>query len=133
MPATAPNPWEAITEPTRPPIRAWDELDGSPRYQVTRFHVIAPARPAKTTVVVTSWVSTKPLPTVAATFREMKAPTKFSSDASAIAGRGGSAREEIALATTFAVSWNPFVKSNARAVKTTMTRMMSALTRVRSS
>jgi hypothetical protein len=33
---------------------------------------------------------------------------------------------EIAVATTFAVSWNPFVKSKASAVTTTMTRITSS-------
>ncbi len=57
----------------------------------------------------------------------MKAPTKLSSEASAIAWRGPIARVEIDVATTFAVSWKPFVKSNASAVPTTITRMMSPL------
>ena len=35
------------------------------------------------------------------------------------------ARVEIDVATALAVSWKPFVKSNASAVATTMTRMMS--------
>src|SRR5205809_5889143 len=35
------------------------------------------------------------------------------------------ARVEIVVATTFAVSWNPFVKSNRSAVATTITTMMS--------
>ena len=34
--------------------------------------------------------------------------------------RGDIARVEIEVATTFAVSWKPFVKSNASAVATTM-------------
>ena len=32
-----------------PPISAWLELDGSPKYQVIRFQVIAPTSPASTT------------------------------------------------------------------------------------
>ena len=39
---------------------------------------------------------------------------------------GAIARVEIEVATTFAVSWKPLVKSNASAVAMTMTRMMSA-------
>jgi hypothetical protein len=57
---------------------------------------------------------------VAATASEMKAPTKLSSAAKATATRGAIARVEIDVATTFAVSWKPFVKSNASAVATTM-------------
>ena len=59
----------------------------------------------------------------------MNAPTKFRIAASVTAERGDSARVEIDVATAFAVSWKPFVKSNASAVATTMTRMMSLSTR----
>ena len=41
---------------------------------------------------------------------------------------GASARVEIDVATALAVSWKPFVKSNASAVATTITRMMSLST-----
>ena len=61
----------------------------------------------------------------------MNAPAKFRIAASATAVRGASARVEIDVATEFAVSWKPLVKSNASAVKTTMTRMMSLSTPVR--
>jgi hypothetical protein len=43
--------------------------------------------------------------------------------------RGGMACVEIEVATTFAVSWNPFVKSKTSAVATTMTSTTSLLTR----
>jgi hypothetical protein len=64
--------------------------------------------------------STMPLPTVAATSSEMNAPTKLRIAANPTATRGGIARVEIDVATTFAVSWNPLVKSNASAVAMTM-------------
>ena len=38
---------------------------------------------------------------------------------------GGIARVEIEVATTFAVSWKPFVKSKTSAVATTITTMIS--------
>src|SRR5215213_2966214 len=44
----APKPEWAIDAPRMPPIRAWLELEGMPRYQVIRFHVIA-ARSVATT------------------------------------------------------------------------------------
>src|SRR5207249_1232375 len=97
-------------------------------YHVARFHAIAPINPAKTIVVVTSSASTIPLPTVAATLSETNAPTKFRMAANVTAIRGGTARVEIAVATTLAVSWNPFVKSKASAAPTTITRMTSLLT-----
>ena len=43
------QPAAATLEPRTPPISAWLELDGRPRYHVTRFQVIAPTRPARTT------------------------------------------------------------------------------------
>src|SRR3954452_23999124 len=91
--------------------------------------MIAPIRPAKTTVGVIESAFTIPFATVAATASEMNAPTKFRIAANVTATRGGIARVEIAVATTLAVSWKPLVKSNASAVPTTMTRMMSLLKR----
>jgi ubiquitin C-terminal hydrolase len=69
-----------------------------------------------------------PLATVAATSRETKAPTKFRTAASVTATRGDIARVEMAVATAFAVSWNPFVKSKASAVATTIQRTSSSTT-----
>src|SRR3712207_6610651 len=99
------------------------------------FQVIAPIRPLKTIAgsTVTTSGSTIPLATVAATASEMNAPAKFRSAASPIASRGGSARVEIDVATTLAVSWKPFVKSNASAVPTTSTSRTSLSTSARRS
>src|SRR5436305_1001176 len=97
-------PCAAITAPTTPPISACDDEEGRPKYQVARFQAIAPIRPAKMTVGVTTSGLTMSLATTDATESETKAPTKFSSAAQATATRGGIARVEIAVATTFAVS-----------------------------
>ena len=51
---TALPPAAAIVAPITPPISACDELDGMPNSQATRFQMIPPARPAATTVSVTS-------------------------------------------------------------------------------
>ena len=67
--------------PTIPPMSAWDELEGRPKYQVTRFQAIAPTRPANTTRRLISSGLTTSLATVAATCSEMKAPTKLSTAA----------------------------------------------------
>src|SRR5580658_2996417 len=67
---TACPPAAAIVDPTTPPISACEELDGMPKYHVSKFHVIPPANPANTTVNVTSLVSTKPLAIVAATLND---------------------------------------------------------------
>ncbi len=85
---TACPPAAAIVEPTTPPMSACDELDGMPKNQVSRFQVMPPARPANTTVSVTSLVSTRPLAIVAATLNDKKAPTRFSTPDSATATRG---------------------------------------------
>src|SRR3954452_694006 len=123
--STSPGPCAASVAPTTPPMSACDELDGSPPYHVTRFQMIAPTSPAKITVSVTPPVSTMPLAIVAATSSERNAPTKLSTAASPTATRGGSARVEIDVATTLAVSWKPLVKSKASAVPTTRTSSRS--------
>ena len=67
------------TAPTIPPMSACDELDGRPKYQVIRFHAIAPTRPPNTASrpIEFAWISTTSCATVAATSSEMKAPTKL--------------------------------------------------------
>src|SRR4051812_30659516 len=130
-PTMADAPSAANAAPTTPPISACEELDGRPNHQVARFHMIAPIRPAKTIVGVMASAFTMPFATVAATWSERKAPTKLRIAASATAIRGGTARVEIAVATTFAVSWKPLVKSNASAAATTITRIRSLSTEFR--
>ncbi len=71
-------PTAAIIAPTMPPISACDELDGMPSSQVSRFQVMPPTRPAKTSSRVTRPESTSPLAIVAATAVDRKAPTRFS-------------------------------------------------------
>src|SRR5579884_654927 len=97
-------PTAASSAPITPPIRACEELEGSPKYHVMRFHTIAPVRPANVIVSVTLAVATMQLATVAATFSEMNAPAKFSTAAMPMAVRGDSARVDIEEATTLAVS-----------------------------
>src|SRR5918995_5354274 len=124
-PNTALLPSATNAEPTTPPISACDDDDGRPKYHVARFQAIAPTRPANTIAGVTSSASTIPFAIVAATSSEMNAPAKFRTAASPTASRGDSARVEIEVATALAVSWNPFVKSNASAVPTTIQRTIS--------
>src|SRR3954466_14484342 len=119
LPSIADEPSATNAAPTTPPISACDELDGSPKYQVARFHMIAPIRPANTIVGVIESAFTMPFATVAATASEMSAPAKLGGAGTVRGPRGGTAGVEIAVATTLAVSWKPFVKSNARAAATT--------------
>ena len=118
------TPWlpaAASVEPITPPISACDELDGMPSSQVSRFQMMPPAKPANTTVNVTTCVSTRPLAIVAATLNDKNAPTRFSTPDSATASRGFSAPVAMEVAIALPVSWNPFVKSKANAVTTTNT------------
>ena len=127
--STALPPEAAITEPITPPMSAWEELEGMPNSQVTRFQMMPPARPAATTVSVTTLVSTRPLAMVAATARERNAPTKLSAPEIATAVRGPSAPVAIDVAIALPVSWKPLVKSKHRAVMTTRTSTVSLLTK----
>src|SRR3954447_4190309 len=122
-------PSAASMEPTTPPMSACDDDDGSPKYQVSRFQKIAPMSPANTISGVTRSACTMPVAMVAATASDRNAPTKLSVAAMPTATRGLIARVEIDVATAFAVSWKPFVKSNASAVPTTMMRTRSLCTR----
>ena len=102
----------ARAEPTRPPISAWDDEDGSPKYHVVRFQAMAPNRPHIT--MVRPWLTGNPLVsmtslTVCATFWPSSAPTKFMTAASIRAMRGVSARVETDVAIALAASWKPLV------------------------
>ena len=76
---TASAPSATKTAPTIPPISACEELDGRPKYQVIRFHAIAPTSPPNTASrpIEFGWISTTSCATVAATSSEMNAPTKL--------------------------------------------------------
>src|SRR3569833_664958 len=101
----------ASAAPTSPPMRACEDDDGRPKYQVIRFQAIAPTNAANTTCSPPGpeGGSMLPLPTVAATPVEMTAPTRFISAASPCATRGVSALVETATAIALAASWKPLV------------------------
>ena len=103
----AAEPAWAITAPITPPIRACDEEEGSPQYQVIRSQMIAPMTPAKITIWVTSLASTIPLPMVAATLVETIAPAKLSTAAMMMALLTDKARVDTQVAMALAVSWKP--------------------------
>src|SRR3954462_12306947 len=116
--------------PMRPPNSACDELEGRPRYQVIRFHKIAPTSPAKITTGLMSVSSTSPPEIVFATWTDRNAPTRLRQPAIATATLGRSAPVAIEVAMAFAVSWKPFVKSKINAVRTTMTTVRDTYTAV---
>ena len=90
-----------------------------------RFHTIAPISAARIVCSVTRSVSMIPWPTVFATAVVTNAPARFATAAIVTACRGDRARVETEVAIAFAVSWKPFVKSNASAVTMTATRRTS--------
>lgn len=103
-PWTAPMPAEAMVAPIRPPMRACEELEGSPTSQVSRFQRIAPTRAAKMTSGRMPLSSTRPLEIVLATSTERKAPTRLSTADMATATLGLSAPVEMVVAIALAVS-----------------------------
>jgi hypothetical protein len=107
--------------PISPPNSACDELEGRPRYQVSRFHRIAATSPAKITTGVMSVSSTSPPEIVFATCTDRNAPARFRQPASATATLGRRAPVAIEVAMALAVSWKPLVKSKISAVTTTTT------------
>src|SRR4051812_663418 len=117
----ASSPPATQVAPIRPPNSACDELEGNPRYQVTRFHKIAPTSPAKMTTGLMSVSSTSPPEIVFATSTDRKAPTRFRQPATVTATFGRSAPVAIEVAIALAVSWKPLVKSKTSAVNTTTT------------
>src|SRR3954452_10387180 len=103
--------WIAFTPPAtqvapmRPPNSACDELEGNPRYQVTRFHRMAPISPEKITTGWMSFSSTSPPEMVLATWTDRKAPPTFSHAPTATAVLGRNAPVAIDVAMALAVSW----------------------------
>lgn len=92
--------------PTMPPNSACEDDDGRPKYQVTRFQMIAPTSAAKRMPIplLPSGVAMIPSLTVLATPLPMKAPARFITAAIASAARGVSARVETDVAIAFAES-----------------------------
>src|SRR5581483_52432 len=112
----APVPALATAEPTRPPIKACEEDDGMPKYQVTKFQNTAPNSAPKTTYwsTISAWMVS--LPTVAATVSgKMMTAMKLNNAAMATAVCGFNTRVETMVAMALAASWKPFMKSNSSA------------------
>ena len=84
----------ASAAPTMPPISACDDDDGSPKYQVIRFHTIAPISAQNTSPSPAEPVGAAMMPavTVAATLVPSSAPTRFITAARVSAARRLSAR-----------------------------------------
>ena len=78
------------------------------------------------TPVLASWIFSTSLVTVAATSTERNAPTRLRMPARVTAVLGLSAPVAIEVAIALPVSWNPLVKSKARAVTINSTRMTNS-------
>ena len=132
---TPPSPRAAMADPISPPNSACDDEDGSPRSQVAMFHRIPPTSPAKMIVRIGTpmssgtgaplapWMWMILLLTVRATWMLRNAPTRLRVAARRTAVLGLRAPVAMEVAMALAVSWKPLVKSNAKAVITTIARM----------
>src|SRR5215213_918212 len=111
---------EAMAAPTSPPMRACEDDEGSPKYQVIRFQAVAPSRPPMTMTM--PWIADPPgtmtSATVLATSCPRNAPIRFMTAAIARAIRGVRARVDTEVAMAFAASWKPLVKSKPSAITT---------------
>src|SRR5262249_22190506 len=96
---TAPPPIATYVAPISPPYNACVELEGRPTTQVSRFQMIAPTRPANTTVGVILVSSTMPLEIVSAILMDRNAPTRFPTAAMLTATPGLNARVATDVAT----------------------------------
>src|SRR5688572_30574781 len=63
--------------PHSPPTSAWEELDGNPKYQVSKFHTMPPINAHTMTSEVTMFVSTNPDAMVLATAVPHNAPSRL--------------------------------------------------------
>src|SRR5690625_453128 len=124
-----PKPAAAIAAPAMEPINAWEELLGIPKYQVTKFQIIAAIRAANMIVDPLSRAkgSTISFVIVFATPVNVIAPKKFMIAARAIATRGRIAFVDTLVAIALAVSWKPLIKSNTTANMTINTVINNTL------
>lgn len=128
-----------MAAPAIEPINVCDELDGIPKYQVTKFQVIAESKAAKITIEPISGASavdkangsTMSDAIAFATPTNVIAPKKFIIAAIMTATRGGNARVETEVAIAFAVSWKPLIKSKANAHITTNTVIIKSVFNIR--
>jgi hypothetical protein len=117
------HPVLATAAPTRPPTNVWEELEGSPYHQVTRFQIMAATSAAAITVrLITSGFITF-LPIVVATLRgNTTNAMKLKKAAILTAATGDKTFVETIVAIELAESWNPLMKSKMRTRATTIIR-----------
>src|SRR6266513_4506457 len=98
----------AMAAPHKPPTNAWLELEGSPTYQVSRFHRIAPTKAqismCEDEAAGTTRVSTRPDAMVLATAAPTIEPARLVKVASKMAWRGVNTFVPTTVAMELAVS-----------------------------
>src|SRR5215208_7216589 len=101
----APKPALATAAPERPPIKACDELDGMPKYQVMRFQTMAPSSAPMMRLGVMTAGSMIPVPIAWATaVPTVNAAMKLKKAAHTTAANGLSTRVPTMVAMEFAES-----------------------------
>ena len=109
-------PARADTAPTIPPINAWDELLGIINIQVNIFQITALTNATKMTCKLIAFGSAIPRPMVLATATpNMNGPENSARMVTPSAVRGGYARDETMVDTTFRESCMPFRNPNSNA------------------
>jgi hypothetical protein len=104
--------------PMRPPMRAWEELLGRPKYQVMIFQVMAPVRADKIRRLSTIAGLMIPVPTVLATWTPTKKTAVNSKNAAQrTAFLGERTLVDTMVEMALAESWKPLRKSNTRATR----------------
>jgi hypothetical protein len=123
---TAPTPASTTVAPTRPPTRAWLELDGSPSRQVVTFQDTAAVRAAPTTVAVWAGSTSAMLAMVLATAAPSSSgPTMLQTAARAMADPGRAPLVATRVAMALAASLKPLVNAKARMTATASTNVTS--------
>ena len=117
------TPALTIAAPSKPPIRAWEELDGNPKSHVSKFQITAESKAQKITVNVIMSALTIPEPIVFATCVPVKAPINSRLAPKRTACLGDKTFVDTTVAIALAQSWNPFINSNTSAINTTAAKI----------
>jgi hypothetical protein len=111
------TPAPTITAPISPPNNECDALDGTPKYQVITFQLIAESMAAKMTDIViwSGWTKSEPM-VLATAVPNKNGPTNSAAAATDSACLGRSDLDAITVATTLALLWKPSRKPNTMAM-----------------
>src|SRR5579863_754862 len=98
-----------MAAPIKPPINVWEELEGMPNHQVSKFQAMAPISPEKITSSViksllTEFAIVLPILNSPIRYLEMKNAAKLNKAAQRTAWKGVSTLVETIVAIEFAAS-----------------------------